>query len=191
MEHPGDIRSPEAGEGTHVKPNDSANSVQWLAQICEAVAAAHQAGVVHGDLTPNNILLDRNGRIVVTDFGFARYSQKPITEGAALESVASPGGTLGFAAPAQISAAFGAISFATDIYAIGGIAFYLLTGRSPHDVGSVLDTVTDDDVHLPDSHHTQAESRLLAVARLALKKAIDYRPDSVDELAAMLGNLPS
>ncbi len=43
---------------THVKPNDSETSVQWLAQICQAVAAAHQAGVVHGDLTPNNILLD-------------------------------------------------------------------------------------------------------------------------------------
>lgn len=176
---------------TNVKPNDSSISVQWLAQICEAVAAAHQAGVVHGDLTPNNILLDHNGRVVVTDFGFASYSRKPKTGDAAFESIASPGGTLGFAAPEQISPAFGAISFATDIYAIGGIAFYLLTGRSPHDAGSVVDTVTDDDVHLPDSHHTHAESKLLAVAKLALKKTIDYRPDSVRELAAILGNPPS
>lgn len=75
---------------TNVKPNDSSTSVQWLAQICEAVAAAHQAGVVHGDLTPNNILLDHNGRIVVTDFGFATYSQKPTTDDAAFESIASP-----------------------------------------------------------------------------------------------------
>lgn len=70
--------------------------MQWLVQICEAVAAAHRAGVVHGDLTPNNILSDRNGRIVVTDFGFATYSQKPITVEAAFESIASRGGTLGF-----------------------------------------------------------------------------------------------
>jgi len=176
---------------TNVKPNDSSTSVQWLSQICEAVSAAHQAGVVHGDLTPNNILLDHNGRVVITDFGFATYSRKPITDGAPLESIASPCGTLGFAAPEQISSAFGAISFATDIYAIGGIAFYLLTGRSPHDVDSVLDTVTEDDVNLPDSLHAQAESKLLAVAKLALKKAIDHRPDSVRELAAILGNIPS
>jgi RNA polymerase sigma factor (sigma-70 family) len=176
---------------TDVQLSDSATAVQWLAQICDAVATAHQAGVVHGDLTPKNILLDHNGRIVVTDFGFASYSRKPKTGAAAFESIASPGGTLGFAAPEQISPAFGAISFATDIYAIGGLAFYLLTGRSPHDVDSVLDTVTEDDVNLPDSHHAQAESKLLAVAKLALKKAIDHRPDSVRELAAILGNLPS
>ncbi len=56
----------------NVQPNDSSTAVQWLFQICEAVAAAHAAGVVHGDLTPNNILLDSNGRIVVTDFGSQR-----------------------------------------------------------------------------------------------------------------------
>lgn len=44
---------------------------------------------------------------------------------------------------------------------------------------------------LPDSHYAQAESKLLAVAKLALKKAIDHRPDSVPDLAAILGNIPS
>lgn len=172
----------------NVKPNDSPTSVQWLAQICEAVAAAHQAGVVHGDLTPNNILLDHNGRIVVTDFGFATYSQKPTTDGAAFDFIASPGGTLGFAAPEQISPAFGTISFATDIYAIGGIAFYLLTGRSPHDGEFLIDTVTDDDVRLSNSSLTPAESKLAYVANLALKKAVNRRPKSLVELARCLAD---
>ena len=173
---------------TNVKPNDSTTSVQWLAQICEAVATTHQAGVVHGDLTPNNILLENNGRIVITDFGFATYAQNPFTDSVAIESNASPGGTLGFAAPEQISPAFGTISFATDIYAIGGIAFYLLTGRSPHDGELMLDTVTDDDVRLPNCSRTPAESKLVAVARLALKKAVDCRPQSVVDLVPLLSN---
>lgn len=171
---------------THVKPNDSETSVQWLAQICQAVAAAHQAGVVHGDLTPNNILLDHNGRIVVTDFGFATYSQNPTTDDAALESIASPGGTLGFAAPEQISPAFGTIGFATDIYAIGGLAFYLLTGQCPHDSSSLLDTVADDDLIVPNAPTTPAEAKLIAVAKFALKKAISSRPHSVSELVPLL-----
>jgi len=171
---------------THVKPNDSETSVQWLAQICQAVAAAHQAGVVHGDLTPNNILLDHNGRIVVTDFGFATYSQKPTTDDAAFESIASSGGTLGFAAPEQISPAFGTICFTTDIYAIGGLAFYLLTGQSPHDSSLLLDTVADEDLIVPNAPVTPAEAKLVAVAKFAMKKAISSRPHSVSELVPLL-----
>lgn len=171
---------------TQVKPNDSETSVQWLAQICQAVAAAHQAGVVHGDLTPNNILLDHNGRIVVTDFGFASYSQKPTPDEAAFESIASSGGTLGFAAPEQISPAFGTIGFTTDIYAIGGLAFYLLTGKSPHDSSLLLDTVADEDLIVPNAPITPAEAKLIAVAKFATKKAINSRPHSVSELVPLL-----
>lgn len=171
---------------TNAKPNDSATSVQWLAQICEAVAAAHHAGVVHGDLTPNNILLDAHGRIVITDFGFATNTHSQPIDREELELITSPGGTLGFAAPEQISSAFGTISFATDIYAIGGIAFYLLTGHSPHDGSMVLDTVSDEDVQLANSNLTQAESKLADIAKLALKKAVDCRPKSVAELVPLL-----
>lgn len=174
---------------SNVKPIDSSTSVQWLSQICEAVAAAHEAGVVHGDLTPNNILLDHNGRIVVTDFGFARYSQAARIERVPLESIASLGGTLGFAAPEQISSAFGTISFATDIYAIGGIAFCLLTGLSPHDGRLVLETITDDDVSVPNTSRTPADCKLADVARFAMKKAINQRPQSLDALVDILSNL--
>ena len=171
---------------TNVKPNDSSTSVQWLAQICEAVAAAHQAGVVHGDLTPNNILLDHNGRIVVTDFGFATYSQEPTTADVVIESIASSGGTLGFAAPEQISPAFGTIGFTTDIYAIGGLAFYLLTGQSPHDGNSLIDTVADEDLIFSNIPVTPAEAKLVAVAKLAMKKAVNRRPHSVSDLVPLL-----
>lgn len=173
---------------TKVKPNDDSTSMQWLAQICQAVAAAHQAGVVHGDLTPNNILLDHNGRIVVTDFGFATLSKKTTTEVAVFELIASPGGTLGFAAPEQLSPAFGEIGNATDIYAIGGLAFYLLTGQSPHDASSLLDTVADEDLILPSTPVSPAGAKLLAVAKLALKKAVSCRPHSVAELVLVVSD---
>ncbi len=170
----------------NVKPNDSSTAVQWLAQICEAVVAAHDAGVVHGDLTPSNILLDNDGRIVVTDFGFSTYSQKPTSDGGLFESIVAPGGTLGFAAPEQISPAFGTIGFTTDIYAIGGLAFYLLKGQSPHDSSLLLDTVADEDLIVPNAPVTPAEAKLIAVAKLAMKKAISSRPHSVSKLVPLL-----
>lgn len=205
IHHPGVVRYLGWGQSPHggpylvceyidgkpisiVKPVDASTSVQWLAQVCEAVAAAHQVGVVHGDLTPNNTLLNDQGRIVITDFGFATYSHMSRVAPLSMESIASPGGTLGYAAPEQISSAFGTISFATDIYAIGGIAFYLLTGGSPHHGSLVFDTVNEDNVHLPNSNYTKAESKLAYIAKLALKKAVDCRPNSVADLISLLSN---
>jgi len=103
-------------------------------------------------------------------------------------SLAPLGGTLGFAAPEQVSPAFGHVSPATDIYAIGGLAHFLLTGLGPHDgkVSSLMDTVSDDDIAVAKSPSNAAESKFASVANLALKKAIISRPSSVRELAALL-----
>ena len=176
-------------------------AVQWLIQICQAIEAAHQAGVVHGDLTPNNILVAKDGRIVITDFGFSTYSKQSDTAHNIDESFESDirslatsatsyplGGTLGFAAPEQVSTAFGHISPATDIYAIGGLAYYLLTGRGPHDGSdnSLLDTVSSEDVVIPNLAKTDAESKLALVANLALRKAVKSRPQSARELVTLL-----
>lgn len=172
----------------HAKPDNPSMSVLWLVQLCEAIAAAHQAGVVHGDLTPHNILLSHDGRIVVTDFGFATRMEQSSTEPGLIVPFQSLGGTLGFAAPEQISPAFGKISPATDIYAIGGLAYYLLTGRGPHagSANSLLDTITEEDVVLADFPRMSAESKLADVAKVSLRKAVNDRPQSVGELVALL-----
>jgi len=174
----------------NVNRENASYSVQWLIQICAAIMAAHQVGVVHGDLTPNNILLSQDGRIVVTDFGFATYTEQSPTAFEHDHSLASSGGTLGFAAPEQVSPAFGRISSATDIYAIGGLAYYLLTGRGPHDVSdnSLLDTVADEDVVISTLATTAAGSKLALVANLALRKGVNRRPQSVRELTTLLAD---
>ena len=95
----------------------------WLIKICHALDAVHEAGLVHGDLAPSNILVGKDNRITITDFGF---SQAP--------AAASPsilGGTLGFAAPEQIDPSFGSVSPKTDIYAIGGLVHWFLFQQPP------------------------------------------------------------
>jgi eukaryotic-like serine/threonine-protein kinase len=102
-----------------------------IAQLCDALEVLHENQLTHGDLTPNNILIDESNVIRVTDFGLASSSQglkrgneEPSWEG-------FQGGTPGFAAPEQYSPAFGSVCAATDIFAMGGIAYWILFGQPP------------------------------------------------------------
>ena len=119
---------------------------------------------------------------MLTDFGFARSN---LGEPIATERL---GGTLGFAAPEQVSHAFGEISPATDIYAIGGIVHWYLTGAAPNaatsiqeSVASTLDdgqkTVTTENKHLQEivSATLQASpaSRSSLANLIAILKRVD------------------
>lgn len=141
INHPGVIRYLGYGESPHGAPYvlsewidgrpmhaidrpSEQRFTQWLRQICEALQAVHDAGLVHGDLTPANVLIDNHDRVAITDFGFSQASV----------GATSPilGGTLGFASPEQIDPAFGSISPKTDIYAIGGLIHWYFTGVPPN-----------------------------------------------------------
>ena len=100
----------------------------WLAQAGAALDYAHAHGVVHRDVKPANILLDREGNVHVADFGIA--------SAAGLASVTQTGtvlGTLGYLAPEQ--AAGKRATAAVDRYALGVVAFELLTGERPFAAG--------------------------------------------------------
>ncbi len=173
---------------------DDRRAVDWLIQVCDAVQSAHELGVVHGDLTPQNILVTPDGRVVIADFGLATSMHRWSDSREQRPELRLMGGTIGFAAPEQIASAFGAIGPATDIYAIGGLAFYLLSGQPPHGTSdeSIANTLSDDDesIAITPSTTSPAEERLWLVASAALKKAIVERPGSARELADLLANRP-
>ena len=97
-----------------------------LLQICDAVAHAHTHLVLHRDLKPSNVLVDGEGRVKLLDFGIGSWLDHESV-------VAAPAGprrfTPEYAAPEQVQG--GAITTATDVYALGVLAALLLTGRSP------------------------------------------------------------
>ncbi len=166
--------------------------IGYLKQICDALDAVHNSGIVHGDLTPSNILVTAADKIVITDFGFSLRVKTNDDQSPNSQHIESPlGGTLGFAAPEQVSSSFGRIGQQTDIYAIGGLAYWYLTGRAPHDQGStaasLADTIAPEDIEtdgLPMS--SRATEVIRRVAVVTLHKSISGRPADVGEIAGLL-----
>jgi serine/threonine-protein kinase len=94
--------------------------------IAQAVDYANNQGVVHCDLKPSNVLLDRTGNVFVTDFGFAELLRSDTSRSGLLPA----GGTVAFMAPEQADVS-NSITPATDVYGLGAVMYNLLTGDPP------------------------------------------------------------
>ena len=106
--------------------------VALLHQVAQALEHAHLMDVVHRDLKPENILFDQDGRVKITDFGLARslFGYKNVTY------VGETVGTPGYMAPEQLKGE--PIDGRCDIYALGILAFELLSGRRPFEADDYL-----------------------------------------------------
>jgi hypothetical protein len=112
-------------------------AVRWTIEACKALEHAHARGTIHCDLKPANLLLDRAGRIRVTDFGLSRSLDGPTSRTAEIE------GTAPYMAPEQASRYWGEIGVRTDVYGLGAVLFALLTGRPPWLGRSLPDILAD------------------------------------------------
>jgi serine/threonine-protein kinase len=110
-------------------------ALDWLEQAAGALDAAHREGVIHRDVKPANLLLDRHDRVHVADFGIASAT--------GLNSLTQTGTVLGTASYLSPEQAMGErTTAASDLYALGVVAFELLTGRRPFSGDSVAAEAT-------------------------------------------------
>lgn len=135
------------------------------ADLCAAVAAVHAAGLIHGDIKAQNVMLDAGGRLVLMDFGTGHEAD---------DSSRTPAGTPLYLAPEVLSG--GAATRRSDVYSIGVVLFRLLTGSYP--------VVGDDLADLRRAHAAGdvSDARLVRAGlpprlRRILGRAIETDPD--------------
>src|SRR5262249_5611592 len=108
-------------------------AVAVAVQVAEALEAAHVRGIVHRDVKPENVLLDSDGRALLTDFGIARelaFLRRPDSV-QTLAATGLPVGTPEYMAPEQLRG--GPVDQRADVYALGAVLYEMLTGRAPHE----------------------------------------------------------
>jgi tRNA A-37 threonylcarbamoyl transferase component Bud32 len=119
------------------RPVPARQAAEWLKTIAEAVQFAHQRGVLHRDLKPQNILVDAEGRPHVTDFGLAKnlHADSGVTQTGAVM------GSPGYMAPEQARGRNDLVGPASDVYSLGAVLYELLTGRAPFHGESPMETL--------------------------------------------------
>ncbi|MFN8391306.1 MAG: serine/threonine-protein kinase [Bdellovibrionota bacterium] len=114
---------------------DTARIIELLIQICSGLKAIHSSGIIHRDIKPENILLTKNGTVKISDFGIARAGTGP-----RLSDHGGVVGTIDYVSPEYLET--GAVDLRGDIYAVGVIAYEMITGESPFKADSVIQSMT-------------------------------------------------
>jgi len=158
-------------------PLDPETTLDWLAQIGRALAAAERGGVVHRDIKPENILASRDGQMKLTDFGLARDDDSSLTHTGTMM------GTPTHTAPELLGG--DRATFATDRWAFAVMAFQMTLGRLPHP-GDTLSAVLSSIAHEPPSIPEGTPAPLARVFLKALHKDPARRHESVLALLTAL-----
>ena len=125
---------------TRQRPTE-AQSDRWIGQLLDGLESAHEQGVIHRDIKPGNVLIDGSGEALtakLADFGIARQQATPHSE---ITQQGITIGTPGYMAPEQIRQT-GDIDIRVDLFALGALAYRLLTGRPAFGGGSQFDVLT-------------------------------------------------
>jgi predicted Ser/Thr protein kinase len=163
-----------------MEPREAASLMK---KVAEAIAYAHVEGVIHRDLKPGNILLDKDGTPRVTDFGLAKRVEG---ESHGLTATGQVLGTPSYMPPEQAQGDNARIGPLADVYSLGAVLYCLLTGRPPFQAASAVETllqVVARDPVGPRQLNTAVPRDLETIAMKCLEKDPARRYRSAQEFA--------
>jgi serine/threonine protein kinase/Tol biopolymer transport system component len=172
-------------------------AVDIASQIADGLAAAHERGVVHRDLKPDNVFITTEGRVKILDFGLARLeSRKPgIDPTASSDTLTEPGavmGTVGYMSPEQVRGE--PVDARSDIFSLGVVLYEVLAGSRPFDGDSAAEVMgailRDEPTSIREKDKTLPES-LDGIVDHCLEKQPSERFQSARDLGFALTNATS
>jgi len=158
---------------------DEDTIVSILIQVCEGLEFAHERGIVHRDIKPSNIRVLEDGMVKIMDFGIA----KSILAASKLTQTGIALGTAGYLAPEQIQGR--TVDARTDIFAVGVVAYELITGNRPFEsatLSNVLYKILNEDPEYPSEVDGRCTEELREVVRRCLAKEPNERFQGVADL---------
>ena len=173
-------------------PLPVSDAIDYLIQAARGLEAAHEKGIVHRDIKPGNLMLDRRGTVRVLDLGLARIVDasnpfnKTIT--GRLTQSGTYMGTIDYMAPEQAEDSH-SVDHRADIYSLGCTFFFLLTGREPFAGETILKRLVAHQEHPAPSLRAirpEVSPALEAVYQKMMAKKPEDRPASMTEVIALL-----
>jgi serine/threonine-protein kinase len=163
-------------------PQPARQAAALVVRLARAMHAAHQCGVLHRDLKPDNILLTSDGSPKISDFGLAKRIDAEVSQTATGMVLGTPS----YMAPEQAEGRSKEVGVAADVYALGAVLYETLTGRPPFRAATLLATLEQVkyDEPVPPSHlNTQVPRDLETICLKCLQKIPGRRYPTAEALA--------
>jgi serine/threonine protein kinase/Tfp pilus assembly protein PilF len=119
------------------EPMSPRRAAELLVKIARTVQFAHEHGILHRDIKPGNILLDRQGEPHLTDFGLARLLEQESTITNSFDVLGTPS----YMPPEQAAGRIKELTAASDVYSLGAVFYQMLTGEAPFTGGTTYETI--------------------------------------------------
>ena len=164
-----------------------AETINYLVPILGALSAAHEVGIVHRDMKPENVMIAKDGRIKIADFGLARSNAMGNTMTAEASVIL---GSVSYLSPEQVQR--GIADSRSDVYSVGIMAFEMLTGERPFISDSPIQIAymhVNEDIPKISSKGIKLPTELDDLISLATTRDADKRPRSAAEFLKAVRNI--